>query len=345
MEFVVGFTDSFWSLTGAMAPYLLLGFLFAGILHEAVPSDFVKRHLGGNTLSCVIKSTLLGTPLPVCSCGVVPLAASLRKEGASKGSVLSFLISTPITGIDSILATFGIFGFFFTLYRVVTSVFIAVIAGVLSNFFDKELKNDKDSCLLNASEKGREKKRFSLKRALKYGFFTLFRDIAKPLFWGLVIGALITVSVPESFERFLSSHSLMAYAGVIAISVPMYVCATSSLPIAASLVLSGVSIGAAFVFLSAGAATNTVTIGVVKRMLGKRSLFIYLGSIIVLSVLFGVLLDFSFESFGIDYKNLVNIHNESGYLSVFSSVILYAFLLYFFAERYFRREKKCCGGC
>ncbi len=351
MELIVEFLDSFWSLTGAMAPYLLFGFFFAGILHEAIPGDFIKKHLGKGNISSVIKATLFGTPLPVCSCGVIPVATALKKEGASKGSVLSFLISTPITGVDSILATFGIFGFAFTVYRVLTSILIAVTAGILSNIFDKEKQktpsfslspaNPNKAFFIKTPQK-ETKKRFSLKNAFKYGFLTLFGDIAKPLFWGLVIGALITVSIPDSFERFLSSHYWISYLGVIAVSVPMYVCATSSLPIAASLVLSGVSLGAAFVFLSAGPATNTVTMGVVKKMLGKRSLFIYLGVIIVGSVVFGVLLDMLFESFSLDHKNIIRLHEKGGVLEVISSVILYGFLLYFFIKPYFRKEKSCC---
>jgi uncharacterized membrane protein YraQ (UPF0718 family) len=138
MDILWHFMMALWELTGAMAPYILFGLLFAGILHELVPGDFVQKHLGHDNVLSVLKATLFGIPLPVCSCGVIPLAAALRKEGASRGSVLSFLISTPITGIDSILATFGMFGWLFTLYRIVSSIVIAFVAGVLSNFYAVE---------------------------------------------------------------------------------------------------------------------------------------------------------------------------------------------------------------
>jgi len=242
----------------------------------------------------VIKSTLFGVPLPICSCGVIPLATSIKKSGASKGATLSFLISTPITGIDSIMATYGIFGWIFTLYRAITSMIIAMIAGILTNIFDKDIeevkpkfsskptsfglkpnsivKENSSCCSGSSCCDTPSQKSFSIVKALRYGFITLLGDIAKPLFWGLIIGALITIAIPENLNDILVEYSGLSYLIVIAIAVPMYVCATASLPIAAGLILSGVSAGAVFVFLSAGPATNTVTIGVVVR----NSLFVYI---------------------------------------------------------------------
>ncbi len=138
MEYISIFLDSLMSLSNAMAPYILFGLLFAGVLHEVVPESLVTKHLGKESISSVLKATLFGVPLPVCSCGVIPLATSIKKSGASRGATLSFLISTPITGVDSILATYGMFGWIFTFYRVFTSMVIAVIAGILTNIFDKE---------------------------------------------------------------------------------------------------------------------------------------------------------------------------------------------------------------
>jgi len=138
MEFITQFAIALFDLSNAMAPYILFGLLFAGILHETVPESLVTKHLGKESVSSVVKSTIFGIPLPVCSCGVIPLATSIKKSGASKGATLSFLISTPITGVDSILATYGIFGWIFTLYRVFTSMIIAMVAGILTNIFDKE---------------------------------------------------------------------------------------------------------------------------------------------------------------------------------------------------------------
>ena len=189
-----------------MAPYILFGLIFAGFLHELVPDTIVKNHLGKDSIWSVIKATIFGIPLPVCSCGVVPLAASIKKSGASSGSTLSFLISTPITGVDSILATYGMFGWAFTIYRVITSMIISIIAGILANFYgekEEEIQTkpvfsmaqpttqpqsamsfsaescESGSCCSSVSH---EKKTFMSvsKNAFSYAFGTLLSDIASP---------------------------------------------------------------------------------------------------------------------------------------------------------------------
>ena len=372
MDYLTLFINALVDLSNAMAPYILFGLFFAGVLHELVPDTLVTKHLGKENIWSVIKSTLFGVPLPVCSCGVIPLATSIKKSGASKGATLSFLISTPITGVDSILATYGIFGWIFTIYRAITSMIIAMVAGILTNLFDKEEEvvkpkfsavnnstvssfsptaftvasnpQEVSSCCSTNSccNSSSEKKSFSLLAALKYAFITLLGDIAKPLCWGLIIGALITVAIPQNLSDILVEYSWLSYLIVIAIAVPMYVCATASLPIAAGLMLSGVSAGAAFVFLSAGPATNTVTIGVVKKMLGTRSLTIYLGSIIIGSVLFGLGLDYLFLSSQIDPQSLVHLHEEVGVVSMLSSVVLWGFVGWFFVKPYMNKDEKSC---
>ena len=400
---ITHFLEALWQLSIAMAPYILFGLVFAGILHEIVPDSIVTKHLGNDNVSSVVKSTLFGIPLPVCSCGVIPLATSIKKSGASKGATLSFLISTPITGVDSILATYGIFGWIFTIYRIITSMIIAVTAGILTNVFDKTNKKENEetdkknplnkpafgavgvqhptqaatpsfqmkasqsdanqnaslftlhsspasnqeassccssgSCCDSETNKG-----FSFVAAMKYAFITLLGDIAKPLFWGLLLGALITVAIPDNLSELLKEYNWLSYLIVIAIAVPMYVCATASLPIAAGLMLSGVSAGAAFVFLSAGPATNTVTIGVVKKMLGNRSLAIYLGTIVIGSILFGLGLDFVFDASNIDPASLVHMDEHGGIIATLSAVVLWGMVLYFIAKPWFTKKSECSGG-
>ncbi|WP_309497075.1 SO_0444 family Cu/Zn efflux transporter [Sulfurovum sp.] len=370
---VTHFFEALWQLSIAMAPYILFGLIFAGILHELVPDSIVTKHLGKDNVSSVVKSTVFGIPLPVCSCGVIPLATSIKKSGASKGATLSFLISTPITGVDSILATYGIFGWIFTLYRAITSMIIAMVAGILTNIFDKEeiveeikkpafstvapqtittftmnTEKQEESCGTGTgsccSTNTDTSKKFSFMAAITYAFGTLLGDIAKPLFWGLLLGALITVAIPENLSEVLQESSWLSYIIVIAIAIPMYVCATASLPIAAGLMLSGVSAGAAFVFLSAGPATNTVTIGVVKKMLGTKSLAIYLGSITIGSILFGLGLDYIFNISDIDPASLIHMHEESGIIDTISSVILWGFVLFYLVKPYFEKKEDCNGG-
>lgn len=336
MEYVILFFTTLFDLSNEMAPYILFGLLFAGFLHEVVPDTIVKNHLGENSFFSVIKAAVFGIPLPVCSCGVIPLAAGLKKSGASNGSVLSFLISTPITGVDSILATYGMFGWAFTVYRVFTSVVISIVAGIIANFYVKKeiaqtVEEQHTSCCSSgsccSSSSSKSEKKFSIKGVFQYAFVTLLGDIASPLFVGLLLGALITIAIPQNLSEVLLEYAWLSYIIVILIAVPMYVCATASLPIAAGLMLAGVSPGAAFVFLSAGPATNTVTIGVVKEMLGKTTLYIYLGTIIVGSVLFGLVLDYLFAS--VDIKEIIHLHEEAGFIEIFSSIVLSILLIYF----------------
>ena len=129
MEMAISLANNFLVLLDAMSIYILIGLLIAGILKQLIPDDFVVKHLGKGSVSSVLKATIFGIPLPVCSCSVIPLAQGLRKEGASKGAVQSFLISSPITGVDSILATFSFFGLLFTIFRVISSIMIAIIVG------------------------------------------------------------------------------------------------------------------------------------------------------------------------------------------------------------------------
>jgi len=348
MDYITLFFNSLLDLSHAMSPYILFGLLFAGILHELVPDSIVTKHLGRENIYSVIKSTLFGIPLPVCSCGVIPLASSIKKSGASKGATLSFLISTPITGVDSILATYGMFGWIFTIYRVITSMVIATIAGILTNYLDKETVHEEiegehkccsseDSCSMDKENK---RKKFSLTASIKYAFVTLLEDIAKPLFIGLILGALITIAIPQNLSEVLLEYSWLSYIIAIAIAIPMYVCATASLPIAAALILSGVSPGAAFVFLSAGPATNTVTIGIVKTMLGKISLYIYLGTIVTGSIIFGLGLDYIFDINAIDAASLIHVDEEVGVVEILSTSILWVLMIFFITKPYFKSTLK-----
>lgn len=332
------FFEALYDLSNAMAPYILFGLLFAGLLHELVPDSLVKNHLGDNSILSVIKATLFGIPLPVCSCGVIPLAAGMKKSGASNGATLSFLISTPITGVDSILATYGMFGWIFTLYRVVTSMIISIIAGILSNFYTLEvalepLSEPKSCCSSDSCSTDAKGQRFSPLRIFKYAFETLLKDIASPLLLGLLLGALITILVPENLSQILLEYTWLSYLIAIVIAVPMYVCATASLPIAAGLILAGVSPGAAFVFLSAGPATNTVTMGVVKNMLGSTTLYIYLGSIVIGSILFGFGLDYLLTD--VSAKELVHMDEEASFLAIGASILLWGYIIYYSIKPYF----------
>lgn len=344
--------ESFWSLSQDMGIYILLGLLAAGVLHQFVRESWIQKHLGAKTHNAVFKAALFGVPLPLCSCSVIPFAATLQRNGASKGATLSFLISTPITGVDSMLATFGMFGGVFTAYRVASSVVIAITAGMLMNIFEPEEAPKKGfsfsaTAPLNpvkpihtASKELRPK--FSLYDVFHYGLVTLLGSFSKPLFWGLLIGAMITAAMPTNLHQFFGDNRLLGYLIAVAIAAPMYVCATASLPIAASLVLAGVSPGAAFIFLSAGPATNTVTMSVVKSMLGMRALLIYLGVIVGGSILFGALIDMGFDTLSIGLNT--DIHEHHGWIQQGGAIIMLGLIAWHFVSGWFKKKEKSCGG-
>ena len=343
--------STFWALSIDMGIYILIGLLAAGVLHQLVREEWIKKHLGSSDKRSVFKAALYGTPLPLCSCSVIPFAASLRQNGASKGSTLTFLISTPITGVDSMLATFGMFGWAFTLYRIASSVIMAVAAGMIMNLFEsKEVKNNftfSTAVPMFSAQKPKApavsvKKPFSIVEVFHYGLITLLGSFSKPLFWGLLIGAFITAAIPSNLQVLFGENRLLRYLIAVAIAAPMYVCATASLPIAASLIIAGVSPGAAFVFLSAGPATNTVTMGVVKSMLGMRALVVYLSVIVVGSVMFGALIDLGFDS--LDVHMNVDLHEHHGIVEQASAVLLLALIAYHTLSGWFKKKESSCSG-
>lgn len=349
MQTLTLYFQNFFDLLNAMAIYILVGVLFAGILKQIIPDDFVSKHLGKGDFSSVLKASLLGIPMPLCSCSVIPFANSLKKEGASKGAVQSFLISTPITGADSIMATYGFFGWIFTIYRVVSSFIIAIVAGILQNVVDnkfakEETKEEKSSCCCSCSCSSHEdtenttKKSFNLIEVFDYAFNMIFKDFAKPLLFGLLLGAAFTTFLPQEYAKTLFENQIFSYGVILLIAIPLYVCATASLPIAASLMLSGLSGGAAFIFLSAGPATNSVTMSVIYKSLGKSALVIYLGTIAILSLVFAYIFDTYFPP--LDIVNFINHQEEVGVVNIIASIIMIALMLYYFIKPYFNTSKK-----
>ncbi len=271
-----------------MAPYLLLGFFIAGVLHVFVPQNFYRRYLSADNKLAVLWAALLGVPLPLCSCGVIPTAIGLRKEKASKGAVASFLIATPQTGIDSILATFSLMGLGFAIIRPVAALITGVCGGLLVNRLVREDDTMADTASTCQVEHGGR-----LWRVLKYAYYDMIRDIGLRLVIGLVVAALIQVAVPDEFFLQFGSQPLLQMFVILVIAVPMYICSTGSIPVAAALLMKGLSPGAALVMLMAGPAVNMASILVVNKAMGRRFTSIYLLTIVGFAVGFGLLLNAS----------------------------------------------------
>jgi uncharacterized protein len=282
------YINELYLLTNAMAPYLLLGFLFAGILHVFFKKDQVARLLGSKKVRSSIYASLIGVPLPLCSCGVIPTGISIYKSGASKGSTVSFLISTPQTGADSILATYSMLGLPFAILRPVIAFISGIIGGSITNYIDNE--TDKEP-LKVFSEKETVENRNTFFRMFHYAFVESLQDIAKWLIIGLLIAAFIAVILPPEFFQNYIHNDLLGMLIVLAVAVPLYICATGSIPIAAVLLMKGISPGAALVFLMAGPATNAATITVLGKVMGRKALTGYLVSIIGSALFFGLMVD------------------------------------------------------
>ena len=327
------------TVTAEMSPYLLLGFLIAGILHVFVPGRFYAKYLSANNKFSVLYAALLGVPLPLCSCGVIPTAIGLKNEKASKGAVASFLIATPQTGIDSILATFSVLGLGFAIIRPVAALITGVCGGLLVN---RLIKEDGDNAMANTAccvEKGNK-----LWRVLHYAFFEMMQDIGLRLIVGLILAALIQVVVPDEFFLRFGSNALLQMLVILVIAVPMYICSTGSIPVAAALIMKGLSPGAALVMLMAGPAVNMASILVVRKSLGNKFTTIYLLVIIGFSILFGLLVN----AIGLNINPLSNLDSccteEGAMLSPFKwicTILLTLLILFALFMKFFSKSSHC----
>ncbi len=341
MHWLYRYLEEFVDLSLEMAPWLLLGFIFAGILHVYMPQGSIRKYMGGKNLKSVIYASLLGIPLPLCSCGVIPTGIAFHKEGASKGSTVSFLISTPQTGVDSILATYSLLGLPFAILRPIVAFFSGIFGGAITN---SVTKNDKDEHIGNLStQKSTEiENNGKFKTMLKYAFHDFLMDIAKWLVVGLSIAALIAVILPDDFFIRYLHNEFLSMLIVLAASVPIYVCATGSIPIAAVLMMKGLSPGAALVFLMAGPATNAATMAVIGKAIDKKTLLVYLGTIIGSAMLFGWLtnqfLPGEWFTFALDHVG--HEHELLPYwLKITSTVLLAMLILNGYFRKYFIKSQ------
>jgi uncharacterized membrane protein YraQ (UPF0718 family)/copper chaperone CopZ len=327
-----------------MAPYLMLGFLFAGILYVYFPREKVTRYLGGNNLRSVINAALIGVPLPLCSCGVIPAGISFYKSGSSRGSTVSFLISTPQTGVDSIMATGSLLGWAFAIVRPIVAFLTGILGGLLTNlaFRNENSKPVQKVVDLNGSEEEfhYRNKFFGM---LRYAYVDFLQDIAKWLLIGLLLAGLISVLIPDDFFTRYLGNNLVSMLLILLVAVPLYVCATGSIPIAAVLMMKGLSPGAALVFLMAGPATNVATMTVIGKVMGKKVLGMYMVSIIGGALLSGILIDLLLPAqwfiMPLHHLHQAHEHGLPLWLKAGSGIVLLALTLFAIYRRYFRPNK------
>jgi uncharacterized membrane protein YraQ (UPF0718 family) len=340
-----------WDLFVQAAPYLIFGVLVAGLMYLFLAPETIAKHLSRGRMSSVFKAALLGIPLPLCSCGVLPAAASLKKQGANRGATAAFLISTPESGVDSIAITYALLDPLMTLIRPVAAFLTAFAAGITENLFfweaedrgslPTDLNCRVDGCCDGQAcppEEHRKHHSFGQKlwSGIRYGFLQLYRELSGWIFAGFIVAGAITLLLPQDLTGEYLGGGLTSMLFMLAAGIPTYICATASTPVAAALILKGVSPGAALVFLLAGPATNIASLTVLTRVLGKRGVIIYLGSIAIFAVLLGLATDWLYNSLGISLQaRLAAATSEllPGWLHLGTALLLAALMLTFFCQR------------
>lgn len=314
MTELILFAQHFIALFVESAPWLLLGLIIAGIMHELIPLEILQKHMGTNNLSSIGKAAFIGAPLPLCSCGVIPAALGLRRSGASKASTISFLVATPETGVDSVSVSYALLGPVFAIVRPIAAITSAVYAGILVKIFgveerlmpanklDDAVKSDaccstkKPACC--ASQPETVAPSLSIidksKKTLAFASGKLLADITFWLMLGLSMAALIQTFVPTSFLT-QWGDGFVAMLVMAFIGIPMYVCATASTPIALGFLIAGLSPGAVLVFMLAGPATNVSTMGMIAKEMGKRTLALYLFAVVSAAISLGYALNYLFS--------------------------------------------------
>jgi uncharacterized membrane protein YraQ (UPF0718 family) len=325
MNMIVNILIQSWNILLESSIFILFGLLASGLLRIFLSPGAVSAHLGKGRFRSVFKASLLGIPIPLCSCGVLPAGAALKKQGANNGAVTSFLISTPESGVDSIAITYALMDPIMTVIRPVAAFFTAFTAGAAENLIGKpdtsravipDLSCPVDGCCDGQDcdpEVHRHHHSLAVKiiAGLRFAFTDVWGDLAIWFLFGLLLSGMITVLVPETFFSQYMGGGFSAMLIMLVVGIPIYICATASTPIAAALILQGVSPGAALVFLMSGPATNITSLTVLLRILGGRAMAIYLAGIAICAVMFGLLVDQLYAALGISARAMVGQAGEA----------------------------------
>ena len=334
------------NILNEMSPYILLGFLIAGLLHVFVRPEVMSRHLAGKGWKPVFKAAMFGIPLPLCSCGVLPTAVALRRQGASNGAATSFLIATPQTGVDSIAATYALLGLPFAILRPIAALTGAFAGGMAVDRVEGDKKaTDTPQTPVNSDPKIHVPLLKKLSEAVRYGLVDMVGSVGKWLVIGLVIAAIITVAVPDTLFLSLSRYPLLAMLVMVIVAVPMYICATGSIPIAMSLMLNGLTPGVAFVLLMAGPAANFASVMLLRKNLGTRATALYVASVIITAIAFGLIIDYLLPSSWFTLSNSAitssSCHTAFNSFETGCTILLVILLIYALIQTYKNPHTHC----
>lgn len=344
MLYIEKFIKQLLWITNEMSPYLLLGFFIAGLLHVLFSKEKIASYLGKRNLKSVVLASLFGIPLPLCSCGVIPTGISFHRRGASKGASVSFLISTPQTGIDSILVTYSLLGLPFAIIRPIIALLTGVLGGAITNKF---ADNNHETIKINPKKEIEKQKHGKFYRIFNYAFVEFMQDLSKWLIIGVLIAAVIATIIPENFFTIYINNEYLSMLLVLIASIPLYVCATGSVPIVAVLLAQGLSPGAALIFLMAGPATNAATMTVLSKSLGKKAFFAYLSAILIGAFGFGLFINHFLPSDWFVFEHLRHIGQGHGehellpnWLKVASSIMLVVLIINGYIQKYLNKNRK-----
>jgi uncharacterized membrane protein YraQ (UPF0718 family) len=353
MDLIYGILLECWQILREAAPFVLFGFAMAGLLKAFLLNHFIARHIGENSISSVLKASLLGIPLPLCSCGVIPAAVELRKQGASRGGSAAFLVSTPESGVDSIAITYALLDPVMTVIRPLAAFITATVTGIAVNWLPEEEPIGSVTSAAgcgcpdeSAGEEDRQPLLVRIKDGLAYAFGELLKDIGGWLLLGVFIAGLISYFVPDEFFTGFFSGELSSLLIMLLVGVPLYICASASTPIAAALILKGVSPGAALVFLLAGPATNAATIIIVGRFWGRKATVVYLLSISFCSLMIGWLTNRMYDFAGWDISRSIKVVVEQGpsLFSTVTGVVLLFLILRYYLPWFGKKNDGCCDS-
>ena len=346
MNTILTIISESWLIFGQMSPYLLFGFLVAGILSVTISLAWVERNLGNKGFGPILKASLLGIPLPLCSCGVIPVAASIRHQGSSKAATTSFLLSTPQTGVDSIAITYGMLGPVFSIFRPLAALISGIIGGILVMFFGSEkgeVEGEEKTACTDAccvAPPGQN----PFKRLLDYGFIRLPGDIGFALAIGILIAGLMTVVIPQGFLEAYIGGGVLSIILMMLAGVPIYVCATASVPIAAGFIHMGASAGAALAFLIAGPATNAAAFTTTWNILGRRTALLYMLTVAGSAVGFGLLLNWIIPLFKVVTPGIsadhVHLSDKGGWLIHFWAGLMLFVIINSYIVKWYRNKRR-----
>lgn len=341
-----------WDMLYEAGFYIIFGLVAAGLVHIFVSRDWMIRHLGGRGLGAVIKAALIGAPLPLCSCSVLPAVYALRSKGASRGATVSFLISTPETGLDSIAVTWALMGPVMAIVRPLAAVVTGIVAGFLETLRERHEPPaiiEGPACTICNSDFCEHVERPGRWRQFwRFLLFEMGDDVGPTLTLGLVLAGILTAVIPDGFFETYLGNPWASMLLALVVGLPMYVCATASTPLAAALVLKGLNPGAALVFLLVGPATNLATILVVGRMLGKGSAAMYVATIAVMALVCGAALDLALGALSVSAAITESHELVPPWLLSAGAVLLAAYLAmgvgrWFVRKTGLGRVKTCCG--